>query len=114
MFLIRYSRILSFKLFFVVFILSPVSGKLTSFRKHIFFFQSHITTLHRFLQYLHHKHSTLFLRQLPKLRLLKFLNGNMSLIRVRIHESLIYILQIVLDLIVRRTDDCLEAKSADQ
>ena len=38
----------------------------------------------------------------------------MSLIRVRIHESLIYILQIVLDLIVRRTDDRLEAKSADQ
>ena len=38
----------------------------------------------------------------------------MSLIRVRIHESLIYILQIVLDLIVRRADDRLEAKSADQ
>ena len=38
----------------------------------------------------------------------------MSLIRIRIHESLIYILQIVLDLIVRRTDDRLEAKSADQ
>lgn len=56
----------------------------------------------------------LFLRQLPKLRLLKFLNGNMSLIRVRIHEGLIYILQIVLDLIVRRADDRLEAKSADQ
>ena len=55
-----------------------------------------------------------FLRQLPELRLLKFLNGNMSLIRVRIHEGLIYILQIVLDLIVRRADDRLEAKSADQ
>ena len=52
--------------------------------------------------------------QLPKLRLLKFLNGNMSLIRVSIHEGLIYILQIVLDLIVRRADDRLEAKSADQ
>ena len=39
---------------------------------------------------------------------------NMSLIRVRIHEGLIYILQIVLDLIIRRADDRLEAKSADQ
>ena len=38
----------------------------------------------------------------------------MPLIRVRVHEGLIHILQIILDLIVGGADNCLKSKPPDQ
>ena len=58
--------------------------------------------------------TTDILLQLVKFLLLKLLNGNGLLIRIGKYKDLIHCLQIVLDLVIGRTDQCLEAQTTDQ
>jgi len=59
-------------------------------------------------------HILLLNLQLIILHSFKFLNGYVFLIRVCIYKCFVYILQVVLDLVICRTDDRLEAKTTDQ